>query len=102
MKLDSETRIGDIVQENYKTAQVFEKYGIDFCCGGNRTLGEACLASGKEVTEVLPEIKSHMLISDPDSKYLDSIELDELCDYIENNILFEKAINLTLRLAKQS
>ena len=25
--------IGEIVAEDYRTATVFEKYGIDFCCG---------------------------------------------------------------------
>ncbi len=27
-------KIGEIVAEDYRTATVFEKYGIDFCCGG--------------------------------------------------------------------
>ena len=33
-----ERRVGDLVKENIKTAHVFKKYGIDFCCGGGITI----------------------------------------------------------------
>ena len=36
------TEIGDIVARDYRTAAVFEKHGIDFCCGGAVTLAAAC------------------------------------------------------------
>lgn len=36
--------VGEIVAEDYRRASVFEKYGIDFCCGGNKTIKEACEA----------------------------------------------------------
>jgi len=35
------TKIGDIVAGDYRTAAVFEKHGIDFCCGGSVTLAAA-------------------------------------------------------------
>ncbi len=34
--------IGDIVAADFRTARVFEKYQIDFCCGGKVTLATAC------------------------------------------------------------
>jgi regulator of cell morphogenesis and NO signaling len=34
--------IGQIVAADYRAAAVFERFGLDFCCGGKRTLGEAC------------------------------------------------------------
>jgi regulator of cell morphogenesis and NO signaling len=33
--------IGEIVAGDYRTAKVFEKHGIDFCCGGNAALAAA-------------------------------------------------------------
>lgn len=35
-------RVGEIVTEDFRTAAVFHEFGIDFCCGGRLTLGEAC------------------------------------------------------------
>ena len=33
-----EKTIGEMVAEDYRTAAVFKKYEIDFCCNGNRSL----------------------------------------------------------------
>mgnify|MGYP006320226513 CR=1 FL=1 len=30
--------VGEFVAEDFRTAAVFSKYGIDFCCKGNRTI----------------------------------------------------------------
>ena len=37
-----ETRIADVATTNPATIKVFQRYGIDFCCGGKRPLGEVC------------------------------------------------------------
>lgn len=42
------TTVGDIVAADFRTASVFEQFGIDFCCGGRRTLGEACRTAGAD------------------------------------------------------
>jgi regulator of cell morphogenesis and NO signaling len=34
------------------TTRVFEKYGIDFCCGGRKGLAEACAQAGADEAEV--------------------------------------------------
>jgi regulator of cell morphogenesis and NO signaling len=36
-----EKTIGEIVANDYRTAAVFELFGIDFCCKGNRTMKRA-------------------------------------------------------------
>jgi regulator of cell morphogenesis and NO signaling len=55
MKMPDKT-IGEFVAEDYRTAQVFEKYGIDFCCGGNVPLSEACRLKGIDGGTILTEI----------------------------------------------
>lgn len=34
--------IGEIVARDFRAADVFERFGIDFCCGGRRSIVEAC------------------------------------------------------------
>lgn len=37
--------VGGIVTRDFRTAAVFARYGIDFCCGGDVALAEACRAA---------------------------------------------------------
>ena len=36
--------LGDIVSDDLRTATIFERFGLDYCCNGQRTLREACQA----------------------------------------------------------
>lgn len=38
--------IRDIVAADYRTAAIFQRYGLDFCCRGNRTVEAACDDAG--------------------------------------------------------
>jgi regulator of cell morphogenesis and NO signaling len=51
-----EQTIRDIVVGDIRAAPVLERFGIDFCCKGNRTLGEACRDLAVDPTEVLTEL----------------------------------------------
>lgn len=82
MDIKSNTIIGDIVSVNFKTAQIFEKNNIDFCCGGQVSLAEACEKSNVDLNQLMPELELLVQVSDPDSKYLDGLELDALSEYI--------------------
>jgi regulator of cell morphogenesis and NO signaling len=51
-----EQRIGDIVAGDIRTAAVFQRHGIDFCCGGRQSLGDACAARGIASASILEEL----------------------------------------------
>ena len=34
LRIDSATTVSDMVKRDYRTASVFKKYDIEFCCGG--------------------------------------------------------------------
>lgn len=81
---DSSATIGEFVAEDYRTAKVFEKYGIDFCCGGKVALSEICREKGIDPATIqreLEELKSTPL--DRGQNYA-AWELSFLADYIVN------------------
>ena len=41
-----------IVADDFRAAEVFERYNLDFCCKGKRTLAEACLEKGLPLESV--------------------------------------------------
>ncbi|MFV1959785.1 MAG: DUF542 domain-containing protein, partial [Planctomycetota bacterium] len=40
MTIDAQTPVGEVAAEHPLATRVFARYGIDFCCGGGRPLGE--------------------------------------------------------------
>lgn len=50
--------IGEFVAEDYRSAEVFEKYGIDFCCGGEVPLTAACREKGLDPQTLVREIEA--------------------------------------------
>ncbi len=49
--------VGDIVARDYRAAGVFQRHGIDFCCGGRKPLAEAAEAKGIAVTVIVSELQ---------------------------------------------
>ena len=45
--------VGDIVAADFRAAAVFEQFGIDFCCGGRRSLADACRAAAADPAAVV-------------------------------------------------
>jgi regulator of cell morphogenesis and NO signaling len=58
MTLTITKTVRDYAIETPQTIPVFERLGIDFCCGGNRPLDEACAAANVNVDEVLKSLES--------------------------------------------
>ncbi len=42
MNISKDKTVAEVVSENIKSAHIFKKYGIDFCCGGGVTIEKAC------------------------------------------------------------
>lgn len=83
MKNLLEKTIGQIVAEDYRTAQIFKNYKIDFCCNGNRSLEQACYKAEQDLHKLVKEIQE---ITENDATQLldfKSWPLDLLAEYIE-------------------
>lgn len=82
MKITPDILVGEAVKINFKTAPLFQINNIDYCCGGNKTISEACYEAGIEPGLFITELQKIVENPDPDSDYINSLELGELCDYI--------------------
>ena len=75
--------IGELVARDYRTASVFKKYSIDFCCQGNRTIEEACEKKNIDTKKVLEDSVAMMEAKSESTTDYQSWPLDLLADYIE-------------------
>ena len=56
--LSIDTTVGQLVAEQPALARVFERLGIDYCCGGKMPLAEACGKMGLDAASVLKVIRA--------------------------------------------
>ena len=75
--------IGELVAKDYRTASVFKKYSIDFCCQGNRTIEEACDKKNIDSKKVLEDLDTLVQTKSEATTDYQSWPLDLLADYIE-------------------
>jgi regulator of cell morphogenesis and NO signaling len=80
--VENET-VGDVVAQDYRAADVFEKYGIDFCCGGNISVAEACRQRGVNSQEVERDLAAALAEPREAGQDYDKWELPDLATHIE-------------------
>ncbi len=57
MSVTTEKTVRELALENPAATRVFEKLGIDYCCGGNQSLEKACRAANLAVDQVLDSLE---------------------------------------------
>jgi regulator of cell morphogenesis and NO signaling len=85
MSLALETPVGAIVAERPGRAHVFERLGIDYCCHGATSLGEACAERSLDVKRVVAELAESDLreMNETDGELnFDAMVAGELADHI--------------------
>src|SRR5689334_2622861 len=50
--------VGQLVAERPARSVLFERYGIDYCCGGKKSLAEACERKGLPLDSIIREIEA--------------------------------------------
>ena len=80
---NTQKEIGQYVAEDFRTAAVFSKYKIDFCCNGNRTVEAACEKKSIDSNQLIDEL--NQVLNSKGSETIDykSWPLDLLAEYIE-------------------
>jgi regulator of cell morphogenesis and NO signaling len=56
MQINPDTTVGEVAAAHPASVRVFERAGIDYCCGGTRTLAAACAKAGVAVDELVATI----------------------------------------------
>ena len=79
-----QSRIGDIVSENYHAAGIFREYGIDFCCGGGKLLSDVCKKKGVSLDEITGKLETTLRSDAPSGNNYSDWSPDFLIDYIIN------------------
>ncbi len=66
--LDPATPVGRLVMERPSRVRVLERFGVDYCCGGSRTLAEACAAHAGQLAAVLAALEAADGAADPQAE----------------------------------
>ena len=80
----SETTIGELVAKDFRKAEIFKKYNLDFCCGGKKTVTQACNEQKVDYMAVEKELSILDMVKTTPSQKFDEWNLDFLVDYILN------------------
>lgn len=85
MQIEKTKTIGQLVAEDFRTAQVFRSFKLDFCCGGDKTVKEACNDKGVDYREVQQALQQLGEPDDGEQHNYNEWALDFLIEYIINN-----------------
>jgi regulator of cell morphogenesis and NO signaling len=82
MSFASETKVKDIALANPEARKILEDAGVDYCCGGGKSLHEACLHSDVPTEEILRRLRENTKQAIPDQENWLSATLCNLTHHI--------------------
>ncbi len=74
--------VGQIVAEDYRTAQIFKDHKIDFCCNGGRTVQQVADEKNLDAQALFDEIAKVQEVKAEGAIDFESWPLDLLADYV--------------------
>lgn len=82
--INSEMTVREIALQMPESTRLFERLKIDYCCGGNKALSEACAAAGMDVDTVIDILGEITESKSQDAKTLDfqNASLPNLIEHI--------------------
>ena len=80
--LRSDINVGELATEHPLATRVFERHGIDYCCGGDTALTVACEKKGLDAEAVLAEIQKELdSVATPEERW-DQAPLEDVVTHI--------------------
>ena len=84
METITQRTIGEIVANDFRAASLFKEAGIDFCCGGNKNLTQACRETGADAQKLEKKLNDLEQTSVSGNQNFNEWDLGFLCDCIVN------------------
>jgi regulator of cell morphogenesis and NO signaling len=82
-QIEGSSFVTDIVIRDYRTAEIFRKYGIEYCCGGRWPLETVCMTKGIDLNEMIKELEyATRTVQVHNSLPFDQWNIDFLAEYI--------------------
>ena len=82
LTITGDTHVADVVTEKPSRGRVFEKYKIDYCCGGKAPISEICEKKGISADQVLSDLRAHDAAATESEKDWSTASLSDLIDNI--------------------
>ncbi len=82
MHIEPTTIVAELVLARPGLARVFEQLGLDYCCGGKRSLETACKRKGLDVTSAIRLLEAGMIDAPTDETDWSRASVAELVDHI--------------------
>lgn len=80
--ITTHTKVAEVAAESLAAIRVFQKYGIDFCCGGQKPLGEVCESRNIPPAKLLDELSQALAGAPNDATDWSRAPLRELMNHI--------------------
>src|SRR5690606_679209 len=81
MTLDPKSTLGELATAHPVASRVFQAHQLDYCCGGGRSLEEACARKGLDPASILDEIAAEESVN-PDLQSWVGRPLDQIIQHI--------------------
>ena len=81
VKIDESMTLAEAVDAFPQVAHQFERRGLDYCCGGARTISDACALIGVDPQEIVAELSEPTTTSAP--AVWTTMSADALVDHLE-------------------
>jgi regulator of cell morphogenesis and NO signaling len=82
MNFNGATKVKEIAVADPGAKQILEESGVDYCCGGDKSLHEACMHADVSAEEILSRLRKNTALAGPDDGNWISAPLADLTLHI--------------------
>lgn len=92
MTITTNATVREVATEFPQSTRLFEKLNIDYCCGGNKLIAEACASAGVDVGSLMEMLAEVTQANANDTQSFHTVSLSELITHIvDTHHVFTKA-----------